>query len=92
MIGRDLAKRAGLERFCERLPMFAWPGGYPIFYVDSGGNVVCPDCSSELDDWAEHLIVGTDINYEDSGLYCDVCGKAIESAYLESEDDDENAD
>lgn len=27
-------------------PSYAWPGGYPIYYVDNDNNVLCPTCAS----------------------------------------------
>lgn len=75
-----------------KLPAFAWPGGYPVFYVTSDSAALCPDCVNDpsnpvhenglsdgwkVDDYA--------INYEDSQLFCDHCNKRIESAYAEDE-------
>lgn len=28
------------------LPAFAWPGGYPIYYLFADGEVCCPDCAN----------------------------------------------
>ena len=69
------------------LDYYAWPGGYPLFYITKDNNVLCPKCTNEnielLSD--EHdsqwYIVGYDINYEDDSLYCDHCNERIESAY-----------
>ena len=34
------------------LTPYAWPGGYPIVYVDERGKLLCPECAThEL--WAE---------------------------------------
>lgn len=71
-------------------PKYAWPGGYPIFYVTPDGGCLCPDCANDnlnltfdgADDWR---IVATDINYENTALYCDHCGGQIEPAYGEDE-------
>lgn len=74
---------------------WAWPGGYPIYYVCKDGSILCSHCANEnikltsdpeaADDWR---IVATDINYEDPGLTCDHCSKHIESAYCASDDED----
>jgi hypothetical protein len=64
------------------LPKYAWPGGYPIFYADSEGNALCPDCANENDEFSAEL-VAYDINWEDPALYCDHCGERIESAYAD---------
>lgn len=75
-----------------KLPAYAWPGGYPIFYVVDDGESLCPECVNDPsnpvhedapnDGWR---IVGYDINYEDAQLYCAHCNKCIESAYAEEE-------
>ena len=76
-----------------RAEAFAWPGGYPIFYVTSDGASLCPSCVTKeraqimrsthersRDGWA---ITGRDINWEDPELFCEHCDKRIESAYAE---------
>lgn len=75
----------------RRWPAYAWPGGYPIYYVTVDGGVLCPKCANEnlaettnadpdtLDEqWA---IQGNDVNWEDEDLICDNCNQKIESAY-----------
>lgn len=62
------------------LPSFAWPGGYPLFYLDAESNILCPDCANENDEYSAP-IVAHDANWEDDSLYCDHCNKRIESAY-----------
>ncbi len=72
---------------------YAWPGGYPVYYVTSDGAALCPSCTTKEraqivrstvehshDGWA---LEGSDINWENSDLYCDHCSKRIESAYAE---------
>lgn len=71
---------------------YAWPGGYPMFAITSDGAALCHRCCHSerqsigftygTDGWN---IVGLDVNYEDSALYCDHCGERIESAYAEPE-------
>jgi hypothetical protein len=73
-----------------KLPAYAWPGGYPIYYVCTDGGVLCPECAngengseaSERKD-APHdwRLEGADIHYEGPPLVCDHCGTEIESAY-----------
>ena len=63
-----------------KLPNYAWPGGYPIFYVDKENNILCPECANKGDEYS-FPIVDFDINYEDKTLYCDDCSRHIESAY-----------
>lgn len=64
-----------------KLSSHAWPGGYPIYYLDSENNVLCPDCANK--DGMSSQPVAADINYEDPDLYCDDCSQRIESAYAE---------
>lgn len=40
-----------LEVNRQPLPSYAWPGGYPLFYIFSDGGVICPDCvNAEIDE------------------------------------------
>ncbi len=74
---------------------YAWPGGYPLFIGDSSGEVAHFECvkenlSSIIYDLRHTNRFGPmycEINYENSDLYCDCCGKKIESAY--GDDDEE---
>ena len=66
------------------LPAYAWPGGYPLYYLDKEDNVLCPDCANDNDQFNEPIIC-PGINWEDMGLNCDHCGKHIDSAYGEDE-------
>lgn len=76
-----------------QLTAYAWPGGYPVYYVTKDCGVLCPDCARMADregltgdpDDSQWFIVGTDINWEDPDLTCDHCSKRIESAYAEDE-------
>ncbi len=72
---------------------YAWPGGYPVYFVTSTGEALSFDAVREnvrliLESIAHRMddgwrIVGADINYEDGELYCaHTCGR-IESAYAE---------
>lgn len=64
------------------LPSWAWPGGYPIYYVDKEGSCICPKCANREVD-ASQEVVDSDINWEDEALHCDDCGDKIQSAYGE---------
>jgi|SRR5215472_6618663 len=70
---------------------YAWPGGYPLFFITSDGAPICFDCArKELrniysaihdhrsDGWR---VEACDINYEDADCYCDHCSKRIDPAY-----------
>jgi hypothetical protein len=87
----------GLRGRDGQLDSFAWPGGYPILYLDSHNCVLCPDCAhqEELDcmacyakqygepDWFDmrDLPVAYFIHYEGPPEICESCNKVIESAY-----------
>ena len=71
----------------DGLNAYAWPGGYPIWYIDGHGNCLCPACATlevmrDPDD-DKDLPATSDINWEDSSLYCDICAERIESAYAD---------
>ncbi len=74
---------------------YAWPGGYPMFFITSDGaplsfeaakaerrNILEAIANKDGSGWR---IVALDINWEDPDLYCDHTGKRIESAYAEPE-------
>lgn len=66
---------------------FAWPGGYPLFYITADGGVLCSKCANENfeltcdPDDPQWFIVEANINWEDESLYCDHCNELVESAY-----------
>lgn len=77
---------------------YAWPGGYPLFFVMADGGTLCPGCAfshrgfmaAGLSDRRKFGMApdtwtpaAIDINYEDPELYCDHCELRIESAYAE---------
>lgn len=67
-----------------QLPSYAWPGGYPVYYIDSNDWVLCPDCANQNDEKGNGSKLSCyGINWEDNELYCDDCGTRIESAYME---------
>ena len=78
---------------------YAWPGGYPLYFVCSDGAALCFKCARQearnvIDDIQDDRrgngrhtyswrVVGCEINYEEHDLTCDHCSKRIESAYGE---------
>lgn len=71
-------------------PSWAWPGGYPIYYLTADNAVLCSKCAndnikltSDPDGDDQWRIVDADINYEDTHLYCEHCNGLVESAYGE---------
>jgi hypothetical protein len=74
---------------------FAWPGGYPLYFVTDDGAALSFDAVRENirsvlwsmrhgvnDGWR---VIGCDVNWEDPSLYCDHTGARIPSAYAEEE-------
>lgn len=78
---------------------YAWPGGYPLYFVTSDGAALSfesvranlRDCLGAIDFpdrfEAEWRVVACDINWEDSELRCDHSGERIPAAY---DDDSES--
>lgn len=73
----------------EIFQSYAWPGGYPVYHVTHDGASLCAKCANENghrdgpeDGW---LVIGSEINWEDTRLYCEHCNARIESAYAEEE-------
>lgn len=72
-----------------RYPAYAWPGGYPMYYLFADGEACCPSCANgdngseagpdaEERDWR---LVGAAVNWEDPDLACAHCGTVLEVAY-----------
>ena len=57
-------------------------GGYPIAYLDSDGEVLCPSCAKEQEEEEPGEALAGFINWEDPYLFC-YCGDRIESAYAD---------
>ena len=70
---------------------YAWPGGYPMFFITSDGGVLSFASAKKnrrniLEAIRDHSncgwrVVAADINWEDENLYCDDSGEQIRSAY-----------
>jgi hypothetical protein len=61
------------------LPTYAWPGAYPLYYLNNHSDVLCAVCANNHADYDE-TIVAQGANMEDESLTCDHCSKRIESA------------
>ena len=68
-----------------QLPTFAWPGGYPMFYLDGQNSVMCAKCANEShsdpDEIDSFRPVEFGIHYEGGPLNCDNCSENIDPAY-----------
>ena len=67
------------------LPAYAWPGGYPIMYIDKDGESLCAECADK-----EEKPVTYYVNYEGATEQCAECGKDLPSAYGDPEEDKTN--
>lgn len=77
-----------------RTGKYAWPGGYPKYFVTNDGEAMSFDSVKEnyrlVLDSVKHgnsdgwCVVDVDINWEDDYLTCCHSGEIIESAYGES--------
>ena len=77
-----------------KLESYAWPGGYPILYFDSDGEVLCPSCANriEANNSIEDAFCGLRpveyfIHYEGPPEICAECNNLTESAYGEVEEE-----
>ena len=65
-----------IEKRRSNKPAYAWPGGYPIVYYTSSGDVLCPTCAATDDEQTTG-----DIFYEGPPEHCCNCNSEIASAY-----------
>ncbi len=81
------------QAISSTLQGYAWPGGYPVFAITKDGAALCSQCTKDNlklivrdtheDNNTGWEIMSSMVNWEDTELYCDHCGKIIESAYGE---------
>jgi len=72
----------------NKIPSYAWPGGYPLYYITKDGGTLSPEavieneelCSGDDPQWQ---VIAVEANYENPDLYCDHSGVKIEAAYLD---------
>jgi len=82
-------------RVAMRRGPYAWPGGYPCYFITSDGAalsfaVARENCGAILraihgrsgDGWR---VIGVAINWEDPELFCDHSGARIPSAYADTD-------
>jgi len=87
-----------IKRYLRNGP-YAWPGGYPMYFVTIEGDVL--SFATVRKHWRDvceaHIVKGcrlngwriedVNVNWEDPELYCDVSDERIPSAYAEPEDE-----
>ena len=75
---------------------YAWPGGYPLFFVTADGAALSFKAASkerrnileairDNDTRGGWRVVELAVNWEDPELYCDHSNDRIESAYAEDQ-------
>ena len=75
---------------------YAWPGGYPTYFIAADGEPLSHDAVRErfrtvvadtlgMSGMREFAIAAIDINYENPELFCAHTGKRIPSAYAEDD-------
>jgi hypothetical protein len=77
---------------------YAWPGGYPTFFICADAGALCHACAKKerrsiihsiKDDYGDGWrVVAMDVNWEDPELFCAHCNERIESAYAEDKAND----
>lgn len=91
--------RISLREILEHLSNgpYAWPGGYPLFFVTEDGDAMSFEAVQENIElvaratisremhhaWHGWRVEAVDINWEDGDLYCCHTGKRIPSAYAD---------
>lgn len=80
-----------------KLASYAWPGGYPLYYIvgdDDNAGTICPDCAQLVADAPgdyspdQFRYRAVAPNWEDTDLWCDHCGERIPCAYGDPDDDE----
>jgi hypothetical protein len=91
---KRLRRYLGLQVNREPLPAFTDMGGYPLAYLCSDGEWLCPDCvrkeSARIDDEVRNpechdqfRVIGVEPNYEGANMACAHCNAKIDAAYAE---------
>lgn len=87
-------KTVGDFRKALRHGPYAWPGGYPVFFITNDGAALSYEAVKaerqqvvraigHRDSFSGWRVVAMDINWEDADLRCEHTGERIESAYGE---------
>lgn len=77
---------------------YAWPGGYPLYFVLEAGEALSFDTAKEEADRIREELrdkcdpewrpIAVEVNWEDPHLYCAHTNRRIESAYAEEEEEE----
>jgi hypothetical protein len=88
VIREELERRFGPDHtvsdvrqlYNELFARYTWPGSYPMLFTDDYGSILCAECARRAF-ITDREDITVDIYYEGPELYCDECGRRIESAY-----------
>jgi hypothetical protein len=68
-------------------PAYAWPGGYPIAYLDErAGDSLCAKCAANESE-ADGTEFAAGVHWEGAPLVCAGCNVEIPSAYGDPDED-----
>lgn len=77
------------EKINELFTNYAFPGGYPILFTTDDSDCLCADCAKKT--FLEDRIDITCGTYDEGpSMYCDDCNVEIESAYGDTNEQEEN--
>ena len=91
LVKSEISRLKDAKRFVRN--PYAWPGAYPLVLITTDGSCLCDKCTRG--NWklvceesfnntnCGFRVSGVGVNWENTDLYCDHCGKQIESAYGE---------
>lgn len=90
-----------IDPYTGKIITYAFPGGYPIFYITADMGILCPDCVSnnielirdadtQCPDDDQWRVIAVEIYEEGPSLYCDNCNAEIESAYGDPDEENES--
>ena len=65
----------------DKLPAYAWPGGYAISYFDDDGNTLCAECANKNDEYTEPIAGYVVEEGPENDVTCDNCAKVIAEGY-----------
>lgn len=80
---KRVRRALGMEVNRKPLDAYAWPGGYPILYLDGGNDILCAVCATKAaaDEDPKMRPCAWQIHYEGESEFCADCNVEIESAY-----------
>ena len=75
----------GLLNDKNELTAYAWPGGYPVLYLDQNNETLCAKCATKDLNDPENKPATYFVHYEGPSEFCAECNAEVESAYGDPE-------